>query len=203
MTASKVMLIRHGETDFNTGRRLQGALPVPLNDCGRAQSRALAQYLKTRSIGAIYTSPRARAKETALIIGEALRLHIHEDERLSEIAFGRFEGHTFAEVAVKYPTDYRKWQAGYREFRVPGGESRHDVQGRMRAAWDDITSADGADTVAVVGHSSALMILLASMFALLPDAPMTNTSITTLRRFEEIWEIKGFGQTPHLPPQIE
>lgn len=198
MSAKRVLFIRHGQTDFNLEHRLQGALPVPLNDCGRSQSRALANYLKTVQIDSIHTSPRSRALETAQIIGSALGLEVHEDERLAEIAFGDFEGHTFAEVETLFPKAYRKWESGYRPYRVPGGESRLDVQRRMQAAWNDITGAANLETVAIVGHSSAMMILFASMFAQLPDKAMKNTSITTLDRFEDIWRISAFAEMPHL-----
>ena len=198
MSATRVLFIRHGQTDFNLEHRLQGALPVPLNECGRAQSRTLANCLKADSIDAIYSSPRSRALETAQIIGAVLGQAVREDERLAEIAFGDFEGLTFAEVAAQFPLAYRKWETGYRPYRVPGGESRLDVQRRMQAAWDDITDAADMETVAMVGHSSAMMILFASMFARLPDKAMMNTSITTLERFEDIWRISAFAETPHL-----
>lgn len=199
MSAKTVHFIRHGQTDFNREHRLQGALPVPLNACGRAQSRQLATYLNSVAIDAIYTSPRRRALETAQIIGDALGLPAQEDERLAEIAFGDFEGHTFSEVEALFPRAYQKWQSGYRPYRVPGGESRLDVQRRMQAAWDDIVDAAGVQTVALVGHSSAMMILLASMFAQLPDKPIKNSSITTLERLEDIWRISGFAALPHAP----
>ena len=116
---------------------------------------------------------------------------------MAEIAFGDFEGHTFAEVEARFPLAYRKWESGYRLYQVPGGESRLDVQWRMQAAWDDITSVSDLETVAMVGHSSAMMIMLASMFARLPEKPMKNTSITTLARFEDIWQISAFAEMPH------
>lgn len=197
MSAFRVLFIRHGQTDFNIEHRLQGALPVPLNECGREQSRKLAHYLKSVAIDAIYASPRARALETAQIIGQALGQELRQDERLAEIAFGDFEGYTFAEVEARYPAAYRKWESGYRPYRVPGGESRLDVQRRMQSAWDDITGAADLHTVAMIGHSSAMMILLASMFASLPDKAMKNASITTLERFEDTWRISAFAELPH------
>ena len=203
MSVEQVHIIRHGQTKFNTERRLQGAMPVPLNDRGRQQSQLLGQLLRHRSIGAIYTSPRARAKETAVILGNCLEMAVVEDERLAEINFGDFEGHTFSEVARLYPEAYEKWESGYRRYRVPGGESRLDVQLRMEAAWRDITAADsGGRDVVIVGHSSAMMIFLASMFAHLPVKPVLNTSITTLERSEEIWRIRAFAETPHLAESL-
>ena len=200
MSASKVLFIRHGQTEFNTEHRLQGALPVPLNKHGRQQSHALARYLQTQAIDAIYASPRLRALETAQIIACALKLPLIQDERLAEIAFGQFEGFTFPEVAQRFPAAYAKWESGYRPYRVPNGESRLDVQLRMQGAWHDIVSTPGNSTVAIIGHSSAMMILLASMFAQLPDKRIRNTSITTLDKFDDIWRITAFAATPHLTP---
>ena len=197
MTVDTALFIRHGETAYNVQRRMQGTLPVPLNDCGRAQAAKLAEYLRQIPLEAIYASPRARAWQTADIIGEALALPITADERLAEINFGDFEGHTFAEVAEHYPAAYRKWESGFRAYRVPGGESRLDVQRRMQAAWDDIIRSEH-QTVAIIGHSSAQTILLASLFTHLPDKRIANTSVTTLRRHDEIWEIAGYADTPHL-----
>ena len=96
-----------------------------------------------------------------------------------------------------FPAGIPQMGVGISPYRVPGGESRLDVQRRMQAAWDDITDATDRDTVAIVGHSSAMMILFASMFARLPDKAMKNTSITTLDRFEDTWWISAFAEMPH------
>lgn len=162
MSVNTVLFIRHGQTNFNTEQRLQGAMPVPLNDCGLQQSRLLAPYLRTLNIDALYTSPRKRAKQTAQIIADHLQLPLFADERLAEIAFGKFEGHTFAEVKQRYPDAYLKWEAGYRPYRVPAGESRLDVQKRMEAAWQEIVNQADTRTVAIIGHSSAMLLHILS-----------------------------------------
>ncbi len=203
MRLTRVLWLRHGQTAFNRERRLQGALPVPLDEAGRRQARLLGQRLQCCAVGALYASPRLRALETAQIVADELGLEVRCDERLAEIAFGDFEGRTFAEVRQIYPAAYRKWESGYRAYRVPGGESRLDVQRRMEAAWRDIVAADAAQTIAIVGHSSAMMIWLASVFAQLPGKPMRNCSITTLARLHEIWEIEAFGDAAHLDSQGE
>ena len=198
MTVKKVLLIRHGQTDFNRQHRLQGVMPVPLNHQGRTQARALAQYLQPQSIDAIFTSPLSRAKETAQIIGNVLKLPIQNEVRIREIEFGRFEGLTWAQVKEQYPVACQMWHSGYMPCKAPDGESRRDVQQRMNAAWDDLTSRPCMETVAWVTHGSAMKILLGSMYAQLPAAPLVNTSITALERFRNIWEITSYAATPHL-----
>jgi len=198
MSVEKVLLIRHGETDFNREHRLQGVMEIPLNERGRDQAAAVARYLKGLSIDALYTSPILRAQKTAEIIGNLIGLPPHCDERLREIEFGLFEGLTFAEVEDLFPAAHRNWSTGYLAYKAPQGESRQDVQRRMRAAWDDLTANVDHKTIALVSHGSAIAIFLGSMYALLPDTSIKNTSITALKRREEIWEIIGFAQTPHL-----
>ncbi|MCY4147268.1 MAG: histidine phosphatase family protein [Chloroflexi bacterium] len=198
MTASTMLFIRHGQTDYNAQRRLQGSLPVPLNAAGQTQAQSLAAYLMDSGIDAIYASPMTRALQTAQILAERLGTMPVQDARLVETAFGCFEGLTVAEAAARFPQEQRRWQSGFLTYRVPGGESRLDVQRRMRAAWDDMLRANVASTVAVVSHGSAIAILLGSLFAKLPETSLRNTSITTLKRHGDTWEIAGYGETPHL-----
>ena len=198
MSVEKVLLIRHGETDFNRERRLQGVMEIPLNERGREQAAAVANYLKDIPIDALYTSPILRARETAEIIGNVIGMPPSDDERLREIEFGVFEGLTFAEIKQRFPTAHRNWTTGYLAYNVPQGESRRVVQGRMRAAWEDLTAHSDHKTVALVSHGSAIAIFLGSLYALLPDSSIKNTSITTLEYREPIWEIAGYAQTPHM-----
>ena len=197
MSVEKVLLIRHGETDFNREHRLQGVMAVPLNQNGREQAAAAARYLQGLSIDALYTSPILRAQQTAEIIGDQIGLPPRSDDRLREIEFGQFEGLTFAEVARRFPAAYHKWSAGYRAYQAPNGESRLDVQRRMSAAWHDLTAHPQHRLIALVTHGTAIAIFLGAMYATLPDRAIKNTSITTLERRDDIWEIPGFAQVPH------
>lgn len=198
MSVEKVLLIRHGQTDYNREHRLQGVMQNPLNQRGRDQAACVARYLKGVSIDALYTSPILRALETAETIGKQIGLAPRSDERLREIEFGIFEGLTFAEVERRFPVAHRNWSTGYLAYKAPQGESRQDVQRRMRAAWDDLTVSSDHKSIALVSHGSAIAIFLGSIYAMLPDKSITNTSITTLKRREAIWEIVGFAQTPHM-----
>ncbi len=198
MSVQHVLLIRHGETDFNREHRLQGVMAVPLNDNGIAQAASVAKYLSRLSIDRLYSSPILRAYETAEIISRAILLPCSFDKRLREIEFGIFEGLTFPLVEKRFPVEHKKWTSGYLDYGVPKGESRRDVQQRMRAAWNDITENEDSQTVALVTHGSAISIFLGSIYAPLPDKPVKNSSITTLTRSADIWEIAGFAETPHF-----
>jgi broad specificity phosphatase PhoE len=199
MSVQKVFLIRHGETDFNRNHRLQGSMPVPLNANGHLQAEALGLYLKHHPIDALFSSPLTRARQTADLIGQALNLAVQDEPRMGEIAFGdKFEGLTMPDIKEKYPDEYRMWKSGDLSYVVPNGESRHSVQKRMTDAWEDLTSNTDYETIALVSHGSALKIFLRSMFHYLPTSKINNTSITTLSRFNRVWEIEAFAETPHL-----
>jgi len=198
MSVKKVYLIRHGETDYNRDGRLQGTMPVPLNYSGRLQAQALGLYLKQQAIEAIFSSPLSRARETADLIGQVINIPIQDDSRLAEIAFGKFEGLTHPQIKQQYEDEYRMWRSGDMEYVVPDGESRRAVQQRMAQAWGDITARNEFNTVAIVSHGSALKILLKHLFYKLPADMIANTSATTLTRYQHIWEIEAFAETPHL-----
>ncbi len=198
MGVQTVLLIRHGETDFNSEGRLQGNLPVPLNDLGRRQAHALGRCLLGCRIDALRASPLMRSLETATIINSYLKKPLEEDGRLREIEFGIFEGLTFEEAKLRYPVAVADWDASYLAYKVPEGESRLDVQLRMREAWEEVTACGAQSTVALVTHGSAIALFLRHMFAHPPDEPITNASITTLQRRDSIWAISGYAQRPHL-----
>ena len=198
MTMQKVFLIRHGETDYNRDHRLQGALPIPLNAKGQSQAKALGLYLKDQGIETIFSSPMIRARQTADIMGQALGVTVCEEPRIQEIAFGQFEGLRSSEIEEKYPDIYRMWQSGDMSYTVPDGESRRSVQQRMTGAWIDIITNTEYEKIALVSHGSALRIIMRYLFHLVPTQTIQNTSITTLSRFHEAWEIESFAETPHL-----
>jgi broad specificity phosphatase PhoE len=198
MTLQKVFLIRHGETDYNREHRLQGALPVPLNDNGRSQAKALGLYLKNHDIEAIFSSPMIRARQTADIISQALNVTVQEESRIQEIAFGKFEGMLPNETEAEYPDEYRMWKSGDMSYTVPDGESRRAVQKRMAQAWDELTTSDAYETIALISHGSALRIIMRYLFHYVPTETIENTSLTTLSRFDEVWEIESFAEKRHL-----
>ncbi|MBR5474123.1 MAG: histidine phosphatase family protein, partial [Lachnospiraceae bacterium] len=94
----KVYLVRHGETDWNLVRRIQGNADIPLNEKGRAVARATAEAIKEMPIDVIFSSPLVRARETAEILVAGRGMEVQVDSRLKEIAFGEFEGITWKEI---------------------------------------------------------------------------------------------------------
>ncbi|SKA84416.1 probable phosphoglycerate mutase [Agreia bicolorata] len=144
---TELVLVRHGETDWNLGRRIQGRTDIPMNDTGRAQAEAAAERLADEEWHAIVTSPLDRARETARIIAERLGLgELQVDDRLVERAYGEAEGMDDAALAIRFPS-----MAG-----VPGIERRSDVTRRVLPSLESIALEHPGQRVLVVTHGGVI-----------------------------------------------
>jgi broad specificity phosphatase PhoE len=202
MAVERVLLVRHGQTDWNTAKRWQGFEPIGLNAEGLEQARKLAKFLCDRPIGDVYTSDLPRAAQTAQLLAQGLNLEPVADERWRELNLGIFQGLTSAEVETKYALEWGASRNDYFNYVIPRGESRRQLQTRAYHAWQDVlTSAAGPET-AVVTHGGTIKMLLFKLFEseapALSKVDFTNTSITTLERYHDHWRIIGLAAAPHL-----
>ena len=124
MESTRILLVRHGETDWNASGRIQGHSDTPLNAAGRQQAQRAAQRLAPEPVRALYSSDLARAFETATIIGEPLGLTVVTSPRLRERQYGAWEGLTSAEIQARYPEQFAMWRARSTDFAPPQGETR-------------------------------------------------------------------------------
>ena len=159
---TRILLIRHGETDWNRIHRFQGRSDVPLNQKGREQARALALALKHEPITAIYSSPLVRAIEMARLIK---MFHVStpffEEEALIEMDLGDFDGMEAKRWAAQFQ-DFRKaWQENPASVKMPGGESLKDVQTRAIDALERITNIyPPGSTLLICGHNFVNLTIL-------------------------------------------
>jgi broad specificity phosphatase PhoE len=136
----RILLVRHGETEWNRIKRFQGRSNLPLNQTGKKQIRALALALKDAPITAIYTSPLIRAMETAILIRSFHpSVPIMEDEGLMEMDLGEFDGMEAQHWIERYPNYRKTWQRAPSSVKMPGGESLQEVQTRAVEALERIT----------------------------------------------------------------
>ena len=159
---TRLLLVRHGETDANVAGIWQGATDHPLNERGLAQARAVAERLarEEAQVTAVYTSPLRRARQTAEIIAQALGdLPVHEDPDLSEYNLGEWEGLTYQELRY----ERRLWDRMREDphWAPPGGESAYQFAMRVLAAFQRIAERHQGETVVVVGHGGAIATALA------------------------------------------
>lgn len=169
--ATTILLTRHGETDWNRERRVQGHTDRPLNDTGRAQALALAQALAGESLEAVYASDLSRAYETARAVAEPRRLPVRTVPELREKNFGTWEGLTDEEIFSRFP-DARRGRWG-------DGETPEHVASRVVVALQEIAGRHPGATVLVVSHGGPLRAVLShcSAFA---DGPIENCHVARL-----------------------
>lgn len=191
--------IRHGESEFNVEHRIQGQLDPPLSPTGRRQAEALACWARGESFDAVYSSPLARAKETAAPIAGALGLELVFDDRLRELNAGVFQGLRKDELNAAHPAALAGWRSQDPDFRIPGGESRRDLMIRGQAAFEEIRSRPHRRAI-VVSHGG----LLAGMLKALLGIPaqrnpfaLYNGSISVLDWSGSL-KLRTLNQTEHL-----
>lgn len=201
MTVRRALFVRHGETDYNAERRIQGHLNVALNETGRLQAAALAGYLADMPIGAIYSSDLIRAYQTAEPIAEALGLPITTNERLREINLGVFQGMTGDELrrSPHHADAYEMWRTDDR-YAPSGGESFSQLGDRTLAAWEQIAQQSPAETVLIVTHGGNIKSLVMRLFPSDERPYILNTSVTELVQEHDQWILRRFAELPHLKP---
>lgn len=159
----KIYFVRHGETEWNVKKKIQGKTDIPLNENGVRQAQQLAEELSERRedgfhIVRVYTSPQVRAAKTARIVAEAMQVEYKVLEELREMDLGEWEGLNWDVISETYGETYHYWNTHRRYTHTPGGESYDEVLGRTLMALEKILASEREDVV-VVSHSAILMAL--------------------------------------------
>ncbi len=199
---AEILLIRHGETEWNRREVFRGRADVPLSARGREQARLLGEALRGSGVQAVYTSPLSRARQTADPLADALGIEVRTDERLLDMSFGRWESRPRGEVAKEDPALYRAWLTEPQEFRAPDGESLADVIARARPAMGEIAARHKGGRAAIVTHRVICKVLLCSVLGA-GDAAfwrlrLDTASISILDASDDLWVVTRLNDTHHL-----
>jgi probable phosphoglycerate mutase len=151
---TEILLVRHGETDWNRERRFQGHADPPLNDDGREQARELAERVSGEDITAVYTSDLLRARETAEILAAALDAEVVALRELREIDVGSWQGLTWPEIEQRHPEGAARWHQDGHGW--DSGETYEQLGERIVAALAEIASNHPGQRVLVVGHGGTV-----------------------------------------------
>ncbi len=149
-----MILVRHGETDWNREERFQGQLDIKLNEAGRSQAEMLKRELAKFDFDAVYSSPLRRALETAQII--ARDIPVRCDPRLTEIHHGSWQGKTKRDIAEQWPDEWNRSNTEPQLFTPPGGESAADVRARVENFLQTIQGK----TILCVSHGVVIQTFL-------------------------------------------
>lgn len=163
----KIYMIRHGETDWNKTRKLQGQVDVPLNAFGRLLARETAPALAEVPFDVVYTSPLKRAKETAELVIGGRDIPIIEEPRLREIGFGEYEGLCCSDEGWNIPDEgFRHFFDAPEKYRAPkGGESFEDISARLHNFLNELYQNKELQdkTILLSTHGAALCGILRLM----------------------------------------
>jgi probable phosphoglycerate mutase len=153
---TRVLLWRHGQTEYNADNRIQGQLDVALSALGRAQAAEVAPRLAALEPDALFSSDLVRAVDTMAPLVALTGKPVTYDERVRERHFGLFQGHTTAELADLYPAELAAWRAGDQVDEV-GMEPRDVVAKRVASALHDYLASAPGGTIVVATHGGAAM----------------------------------------------
>lgn len=192
-------LIRHARSAWNAAGRMQGQADPPLDELGREQARALAAHLQPETFHAIYSSPLARARETAELIAAPHGLPIRFDDRLMERHLGEWTGLTGDEVNGRYP---ERADGNWRVVGPPGGENQTALIARAAAVFADILAAHPQDTVAVVSHGGLLTVGVGHLLGVPPERHVIfsfpNAALARLKVQDRRVYVLSLGDDHHL-----
>ena len=163
---SRLLLVRHGETELNSAERYWGNSDVKLSVTGLRQAERLRDRLVEERIDAVFSSVLRRAKATAETIASRHRLEIITCSELREVNFGELEGLTFEEVNQLYPEVTKLWVEGSPELEYPGGESLRDFDKRVSGFASRLEKYALEETILIVAHSGSLRTLMCQLLGI-------------------------------------
>ena len=202
MERTQVIIVRHGETQWNIANIRQGHLDSGLTDVGIAQAKALAQRLLRERFSALYSSDLGRAVQTAQIIAEATEHEIIADARLRERHLGIFQGLTSHEMKEKYPEEYKLHRTLGPDYVIPAGESVRQQVARNLAYLNEIAAKHLGETIVVITHGGVLSGLFRHTFSIPFEAPrrfeFTNAGLNVFIYEEGNWFLQTWGDLSHL-----
>jgi len=155
---TRLVLVRHGQTDVNAAGRFQGQQDTPLNRVGRKQADAVAGRIAALKPAHLLSSDLARARDTAAAIAAATGLSVETDARLREIDVGRWQGLSVVEVGAAHPWFAEKLAAGEDFRRSETGETATEAGERIAGVLAEVVQRRPGETIVVVGHGLALRV---------------------------------------------
>lgn len=170
---TRLILIRHGETEWNVTGRYQGQADPPLNEKGLKQAQALPEKLAPLNLELLFTSPLKRAAQTAEIAAEVLKIPLFYDGRLVEIHQGDWQTRLRAEIEALYPELFRRWESEPWQVTPPGGEHLSIVQERVDDFLDEILSKYCGRCIGIVTHRIPIALIKLRFQNLDPDIVRT------------------------------
>ena len=204
---TRLCIVRHGETAWNAEHRVQGQLDIPLNEIGFRQAQAVGGVLKEERFDAIYSSDLVRARQTADPIASFLSLKILLEKDLRERHYGIFERLTYAEVKIRYPEDYARFEAREPDYAFRTGESLKDFSERSIKIITAIADRHQGQSILVFTHGGVLDKLYRFITGLPLSAPrnfgIPNAGLNRIEVTPSGWQIRSWADVAHLERALD
>lgn len=199
---SRLCLVRHGETQWNAARRIQGHIDIALNETGLRQAEAAGRKLRAAGIAALYSSDLQRAWVTAQTIGRHLGLQPQATSELRERCYGIFEGLTYDEAQRKHPDAYAAFEGRNADYDFENGESLRDMFARITAQLLTIVAKHPGQNTVLVVHGGVLDIVNRFVRGNSLETPrdflIPNAGINWISFDGTRWSLDSWGETAHL-----
>ena len=199
---TQIILIRHGETEWNLSGRWQGHADSPLSPRGVSQAAALGERMKKEDLNFFYSSDLGRAQHTARLVGGPSGWTPTLMESLRERDLGVLEGLTTDEMLVNKPEEYQSFREDGTDYQVPGGESFRQFYNRCSQALEDIASKHPGKKIGVVTHGGVLGAIFRYVLQIPLEAErnfvLLNCSINRLEKTNGGWNLVSWGDIAHL-----
>jgi len=201
MKKTEIILIRHGETEWNSQKRMQGHSNSDLSSVGQAQIQALGQWMKNVPFDLIYSSDSPRAKQTAESITQFSGHELQFDQRLREKNLGVFEGLTSEEARERHPEVFRLFKTAGSKYVIDEGESTQQLQDRALEIVNEIRIKHPEERVLLVTHGGFIRVVMKHSLGLSLETPtrflIRNTGVFRLV-WEDKWLVSQMGGVSHL-----
>jgi len=205
---TQIILARNGNTPWDKDKIFQGSKDIPLDDFGREESWAVAEWLQDETIHAAYTSPLSRARDTAIAIARHHNLEVLDLPCLADLSYGDWDGVPLKEVKVKYADLYHQWETAPHTVCFPNGETLAVLRTRALAAVEEVVQRHPDRTVLLMAHRAVNKVLIAAFIGLDNSnfwrIAQGTTAINRFhlvedgRRVGKTWNIISINETGHL-----
>lgn len=202
----KLYLVRHGESEWNKLKKIQGQIDIPLTEKGIEQAKLIGKRLINEGIEKIYTSDLKRAYDTASIIGKMLNIDVIPLKELREINFGIWEGLTTDIIKSKFSKERELWLKNPEMLKVEGAESILELQLRAMNEINKIISNNNIDNVLIVSHSATLKTIILGLLNMdishFKNMTLNNVSLSIIefRQYNRVLTL--LNDTSHLKESI-
>ena len=199
---TKIILVRHGQTEWNLEMKYQGHSDIALTEQGIYQASLVAERLKSEKVNAVFASDLSRAFQTAEIIGSKFGLSTAAIPAFRELNFGSWEGLTYRKIGEKWQGESRQIFTAPDEVQVPGGETFRQLKDRAMAALNELVEKYKGETIVIVSHGGTIRTILCAALNMplnnLWSIRQDNTAVNIIEKFHDMWFVSLVNDIHHL-----